>query len=328
MGRKTESLQHALIKRVLPKIHNNKTGTAYKKNLKNFAKWAKGNGYRTPDQITKEVIQEYEQFLETNPKGYSPVTIHTYIAPVCAATGVPMDQIRKPKRTAGRITRGRDRDANGQELLQNPQGRQQEKSPRYERLVSLQRAVGIRRAELGRLVGADLVQHDSSWYIIVQRGKGGKRQEQYILPEDVPTVRKVFENITPAQKVFTKEEMACKINLHGMRAEHGRRCYEYYVNLITTREEAAGRLRNKLLARWEKGHERLRTEDPEMWKIQRARFVADCDDRPYLLRGDNAAKARAFDLPTELNRLALMSVSVYHLSHWRLDVTVTNYLIG
>jgi hypothetical protein len=51
------------------------------------------------------------------------------------------------------------------------------------------------------------------------------------------------------------------------------------------------------------------------------------DDRPYKLRGDNLSKALASGSPTEYNRLALMCVSVLHLSHWRLDVTVTNYVV-
>ena len=30
--------------------------------------------------------------------------------------------------------------------------------------------------------------------------------------------------------------------------------------------------------------------------------------------------------PTEYDRVALMCVSVWHLSHWRLDVTVDHYM--
>ena len=62
-------------------------------------------------------------------------------------------------------------------------------------------------------------------------------------------------------------------------------------------------------------------------RAQRERFVEDMDDRPYKLRGENLRKARALGLPEEYNRLALMCVSVLHLSHWRLDVTTTNYLV-
>ena len=125
MGRKNPSLQHELILRVLPKIQNNKTGSSYKKHLKNFARWAKSQGYRRPEQITRDVIQEYEQYLEGSPKQYSPATIHTYLTPVCAAADVNMAEIRKPKRTAGSIVRGRRRDADGQEVIRNKQGDRQ-----------------------------------------------------------------------------------------------------------------------------------------------------------------------------------------------------------
>ena len=79
MGRKNPSLQHELIKRVLPQIENNLTGTAYKKHIKKFASWARENGYRKLEDITKETIQEYEKHLENAPKKYTPATIHTYL---------------------------------------------------------------------------------------------------------------------------------------------------------------------------------------------------------------------------------------------------------
>lgn len=328
MGRTSDSLQYTLLKRVMSKIKNNRTATSYKKHLKNFAKWAKAQGYRTPEQITKEVIQEYEQYLEESPKQYSPATIHSYLTPVCAAADVKMEEIRKPKRTAGSIIRGRRRDTDGQGVSRNRQGDRQERNPKYTRLVSLQRAIGIRRAELSRLKGADLVERGSSLYVRVCKGKGGKEQLQYILPQDRQIVREIFAGVAPDQKIFSKEEMSNVINLHGMRAQHGRDCYQHYLRLITTKHGAADSLRQTILKRWEAGHERLRESDPKAWERQRERFVADCDDRPYRLRGENLQKAQNLGLPEEYNRLALMCVSVLHLSHWRLDVTVTNYLIG
>ena len=48
----------------------------------------------------------------------------------------------------------------------------------------------------------------------------------------------------------------------------------------------------------------------------------------YRVRGENKKLAIRKGLPTEYNRLALMAVSVFHLSHWRLDVTVSNYLLA
>ena len=48
----------------------------------------------------------------------------------------------------------------------------------------------------------------------------------------------------------------------------------------------------------------------------------------YYLRGRNRKFAQEHNLPTAYNRLALMAVSVFHLSHWRLDVTVCNYILA
>ena len=308
MGRNSNSLQHELLRQVLPDIENNKTSTAYKRHIKNFAKWAKGNGYKKPESITVEVIQEYENYLENDPRNYSPSTIHTYIAPVCSAAGVSMDKIRKPKRSARSITRGRERDTDGQPIAQNLQGRRQEKDPKYERLVALQAVLGIRRNELRHLVGADLINRGKSCYVRVRRGKGGKE-------------------VGPEQRVFSNEETNNKINLHGLRAKHGKDCYNYYAEMLERDPAAAEQLRALLLRRWDKGHEKLKNENPKAWAFQRARFISDMDDRPYKLRSDNLRKAQALGLPEEYNRLALMLVSVLHLSHWRLDVTATNYLI-
>ena len=327
MGRKKESLQHALLTRVLPEINNNATGRSYKKHIKSFARWAKAQGHSRPEDITREVIQKYEEHLEADPKQYSSAPIHSYLTPVCRAAGVNMALIRKPRRTAGTITRGRDLDAAGRPLVQNARGRREENDPKNARLVTLQKAVGIRRAELGRLYGADLVAEGGSLYDRVRKGKGGKEQLQYILPKDRKAVLEVFDGIAADQRVFSGEEMSNHINLHGLRAAHGRECYQHYLSIITARPEAADRLRATLLQRWDKGHERLRESDPHAWERQRRRFIKDCDDRPYLIRGENLRKAQALGLPDTYNRLALMCVSVFHLSHWRLDVTVVNYML-
>ena len=150
---------------------------------------------------------------------------------------------------------------------------------------------------------------------------------QYILPKDVEAVREIFKGVGPDQKVFCKEEMSNKINLHGMRARHSKECYNYYAGFLARHPEYAKKFRNLLLRRWDKGHEELKVSDPRAWEAQRKRFISDMDDRPYKLRGENLRKARALGLPEEYNRLALMCVSVLHLSHWRLDVTTTNYLV-
>ena len=51
-------------------------------------------------------------------------------------------------------------------------------------------------------------------------------------------------------------------------------------------------------------------------------------DGIYYLRSRNRKFALEHNLPVAYNRLALMAVSVFHLSHWRLDVTVCNYILA
>lgn len=48
----------------------------------------------------------------------------------------------------------------------------------------------------------------------------------------------------------------------------------------------------------------------------------------YVLRGHNRELALKNGLPVSYDRLALLAVSIYHLAHWRHDVTAANYLLA
>ena len=258
MPRKRESLKYALNKRAFQNTKNSKnnnTETTYKRSINQFVEWAKKRGYKTADEVTKETIQEYEEFLEGHPKSYQPSTIHTFLTPICVATGVSMDEIRKPKRIAGKIVRSRNKGTD--DKCKNSQGLREECDPKYARVVALEKAAGIRRAELAKLCGEDLDFRDGDCFIVVRRGKGGKRQEQYILPQDVDIVGAIFQGVGAEEKVFSKEEMNNKIDFHGMRAAHARRCYEYYVKRIEADQSFAFDMRIKLMERWLEAHETL-----------------------------------------------------------------------
>ena len=287
MPRKRESLKYALNKRAFQNTKNSKnnnTETSYKRSINQFVEWAKKRGYKTADEVTKETIQEYEEFLEGHPKSYQPSTIHTFLTPICVATGVSMHEIRKPKRTAGKIVRSRNKGTDDNKC-KNSQGLREECDPKYARVVSFQRAVGIRRAELARLLGVDLSHRNDEWYVIVQRGKGGKQQRQYILPENVDTVREIFRNLEPMENVFSKEELNNKIDFHGLRAENARRCYAYYVKKIEAEPGFAQEMRCKLKNRWLEEHERLRKTNYDSWLRQKQLFDQEMDDRDELYCG-------------------------------------------
>lgn len=320
MSRNRDSLKHQLrVATGYSKIRNTNTKHLYNRSFEKFAAWAKGQGIRDAAAVTAAAIQDFERSLEADPRRYSAATIHGYLAPVCRAAGVPMEEIRKPKRTAAKIRRSRQETA-------NQQGKREAEKAENQRLIDFQRAVGIRRSELARLKGRDLIEDSGQLFVLVERGKGGKRQRQWILPADQEIVRQTFAGIAPDQSVFSGAEMANKIDLHALRAEHARDCYAYYAKLVK-RPGAADRLRRAMLRRFDAENGQLLAQDPATCRRKRDKFIADMGDAPYLLRGENREKAIAAGQPTEYNRLCLLAVSVYHLSHWRLDVTVTNYLV-
>lgn len=313
MGR-YRSVQSTLIESALKGITDNQTVTAYKKDCKLFAAFCKEQGVKRPDQLQgreKELLQAYEKELEA--AGYSAATIHRRLAAPCKATNISMSEIEKPKRTSGKITRSRREEA-------NKQGKREAEDEKYNRLVTFQKAVGIRRAELARLTATDLTTDESGYLCVyVAKGKGGKRQLQRLLPEDEGTVIEIFQNADPEQKLFSKEEMQNKIDLHGLRREHAQRAYEYYADRLKNEPGYKYELRKELAARYREFH---RPGDSNK------RFLYDImNEKPYELREENRQKAIEQGKETEYNRLALMAVSVLHLSHWRLGVTATNYLI-
>ena len=315
---RSNSIQYDLLKSALPQnSKNNNTIKIYKRCIKAFGVWAREQGYKSVMDIrtsgSVKVLQRYEQYLESQTK--SPSSIHTKLAPVCKGLGVPMSEVDKPKRGAGAIKRGRS-DQN------NHQGKKEAISSKYARLVAFQAAVGIRRAELAHLSGADLVQDEAGeWCVRVRRGKGGKEQLQRILPWHIDTVRSIMAQVGPDQRVFAAAEMSNVIDLHGLRAALAREAYDYYAGRLATDPGYRKTLQRDLMARWREGHGRFSD------CAGADRFATELSNpAPYRLRGGNKAAAIAHGRPIEYDRLAMMAVSVYHLSHWRLDVTAVNYL--
>jgi hypothetical protein len=57
------------------------------------------------------------------------------------------------------------------------------------------------------------------------------------------------------------------------------------------------------------------------------RFRKQMEDGTYYLRGANRQAAIERGRPVEYDRLGLLAVSVFSLSHWRLDVVSKFYII-
>lgn len=297
-------------------ISDRDTVHSYKASINRFCSWAKENGL-TKEQVLanpKEHLQAYTDHLIE--KGLSKSTIHTYIAAPCKALHIPMQHISKPQRSIDDITRSRGN--------RNPQGQREALNSRFERLVQFQEVVGLRRAELKALRGEDLRVKDGKMYIIVKQGKGGKEQWQRILPKDTEIVQRTFNGIKKEECVFSPEEMNNKIDLHGMRAEHARECYDYYSARIKEDPAYREQLRRELKDYYREHH------NPNS-ELDLKGYVSFCRDMQknegmYQMRGESRKLAEEHERLTDYDRVALMAVSTLHLAHWRLNVTVINYL--
>ena len=298
-------------------ISDRDTKRTYKASIKRFCTWTKENGYTREDVLSnpQPYLQQYADNLKA--RGLSAATIHTYIAAPCKGLNTPMQHISKPDRAVGAITRSRGG--------KNPRGRKDAEKPEYARLVAFQAVVGLRRAELEKLRGEDLQKRDRQLYIVARQGKGGKEQWQKILPKDAGTVAKTFEGIKKDEKVFSQEEMKNRIDLHGMRAAHARECYDYYLTRIKQEPDYRSQLQEDLKAYFREHHDPDGKLDLDAYN----RFCLDMEKNAgmYQMRGEAKKLAEEHDRPTTYDRVALMAVSVLHLAHWRLDVTICNYLV-
>lgn len=298
-------------------ISDRDTVRSYKASINRFCSWAKGEGL-TKEQVlanSKEHLQAYTDYL-VQKSGLSKSSIHTYIAAPCKGLGVPMQHISKPQRTVDDITRSRGN--------RNPQGQREALNPRFERLVRFQEVTGLRRAELEALKGEDLRMRDGKMYVIVKQGKGGKEQWQRILPRDAEVVQRTFNGIKKEERVFSPEEMKNKIDLHQMRAEHARECYDYYAERIKNEPAYRERLREELKQYYQEHH----NPNGELDLRGYEEYCRDMlrNEGMYQMRGESRKLAEEHERPVDYDRVALMAVSTLHLAHWRLDVTVINYL--
>lgn len=118
-----------------------------------------------------------------------------------------------------------------------------------------------------------------------------------------------------------------QINLHTLRAQHSRDSYFFYLKRFNKKSKNETHTFKFTNQKWEEGHQKLKNDSPKQYERQRKNFIYDLRDEAYLLRGSNKSKAIASGMPINYNRLALMAVSILNLSHWRLSVTVTNYIL-
>lgn len=290
-------------------IHSQGTLKTYLQQVDLFAAWLRDHGVKSRAKEAEAVtyVQEYLDDLVT--QGKSPYTVHTALAALCKAFDLRMEDYSKPLRDSA-PRKGREEAAS---MTERHDGNMAD--ARYQRLVDFARVVGLRRAEYARLRGRDLVCRDGRYYVHVLQGKGGREQWQLVDAEDAPAVKACFSDIASDELVFRREDMTNKLNLHLLRREQAQEMYLRYVERMeespTYRQELIQALKQAFA---EAGKDWRKSKD--MCRL----------DTPYFTRKSIRRSMAANDRALRYDRVALMAVSVFHLAHWRADVTVANYM--
>ncbi len=329
-----DKLEYEMRRHINSRQRHNPTRRQYKGHAVRYINYLKANNI-TPKMAAKAPVQCIQQYYDhlmsdTSVKPLSSATARTYISCVCGHYGFSMAQIKKKKRgilESKKVQKGMDKEK--QEKV-NIQGQKDAEDPRYQRLLAFQQRAGLRRAELEALTRRNFKADESGEICIeVLKGKGGKKQLQRILPEDFNFIREYFGvSSNSTEMLFTAEEKANEVDLHTIRASHARSSYKYYKNLFEMKPTARAELQAQLLDRFFADNKSYQlTTDPKKKQKKLEAYIKDMTGE-YKIRGDSKIVADAFGREHIYDRLALMAVSVFHLAHWRNDVTVRHYMLA
>lgn len=321
--RKKENTILYTLRHACDDMTNDASRKTYQRGAEGFALFLRKHGITRPSKIPKgkgaELLQEYANSLVSS--GKRPSTVHTYVQGAAYALGrvegchYTLNQITKPRRSGS---------IQGRDPMRNYQGKVERVKEEYSRLVSFAECVGIRRDEYKRIDGRSYRPDESGYACVWVKGKGGKLQAQRILPWAVPAVNAAMFMVRGKERLFTKQELKNKIDLHSIRRSVARKAYDYYLYRLNTDPGYRKQLQRELVARYDAMHPHDR---PRSDARARAEYMRNITKKDYVCRGENAQRLRDQHRSIVFDRLAVMAVSVFHLSHWRPDVTVNNYLI-
>lgn len=177
-----------------------------------FVKYCRENRNCKTLQQCRDYINEWLSYLID--RGYSASTISKYKCAVAKLYGESSkNYIATPPRYRKDITRSRGvkiRDAHFSET-------------NHAAIVALCRSCGVRRRELCKLRGEDLVFENGEYFVNIKFGKGGKHRLSKVIG-DVENVKAIFDAVDPKEKIFKKVPNG--MDVHGYRREYTQAYYD------------------------------------------------------------------------------------------------------
>ena len=286
------------------RMPTNKTVTQYTNHAVKFGEWCKKTfGCRHFEDCAQH-IQAYSDYLVAT--GKKDGTVHTYLAGVCFAFDVPLASINKPIRHAADNTKSR-----GTKKSDKRKDTQRDCSPRLYDFASV---ICVRRHDYVALRQNDLMTDETGHLcVVIRKGKGGKYQLQRVPHGHEDFIRSYF-NGNADEFVFTKKEVTNKLDLHHLRHMAALREYRYYEQRLNNEPEYREQLITEIKARWNEYNDRPPKEKEMSGK--------------YIMRGKNRELAKHLGFQYAFDRLAVLAVSIFHLAHWRNNVSICNYIMA
>ena len=263
---------------VLNNIEHDLTRNSYKNIVRRYVEYCRAEFDVKTLEECRGYIQVYCDSLDA--RGLSASTVHTYCAAICKVFGdIPMSLISKKKRYVAEYSKGRKKPMEKYRAGSDPE-------VTSTRLIEFQKMVGIRRHELERLTGKDIVERDGVTYVYVRNGKGGKSSYIYITEENAPKVREFFAGKEPNERIFEAHEFRNTLNLHWYRAMHAQEMYDYFENKIKADPSFRKTLEQLVIKYWTESNLDKKTKKPKP-------FPMSSIQGKYVLRGKNRAFAKA-----------------------------------
>ena len=295
----------------LKKYTHDSTRKQYNRQMKLYVKFCREKYNAKTFDECRQHVQAYSDFLQS--ENYSPSTIHTYLAAICCTFEINLETIQKPIRHVSDYSKGRKNIV--------PNANNDLENPKHSHLTEFQKRVGIRRHELKRLRKNDFTYDESGKFcIVVRRGKGGKKQYQRVLEEDIQFIQTYFDSANPNARVFDEKLFQNNLNLHKLRAEAAKRYYFEQLKKINENPAYRVQLEKEIRLRWETTNFK-KNGKPKQFREEELRGI-------YYLRGKNRKLAISKGLPVAYDKTALLATSLFKLSHFRNDVTIASYLLA
>lgn len=250
---------------------------------------------------SKQYIQPYIEYRES--QGIARTTIRKEVSALCKVCGChrQMFKITAPRRASmlGRNT--------------PPSVLAFEKKHIIEATYCA--SVGGRCAEFLKLRGRDIKEVNGRVYVHIVGGKGGKDQWQLVLPGSEKFIWSVHLSVGPDDLIFDKPSVIKKLSTHRFRRSMAQKMYYFIEDDLKNNPNHRRVYEEALLERFREAGVNPANK-PDMRRL----------DKRYYAKGNVKQDLISRGIQTDFDRLALMVVSVFCLSHWRASVAVKSYL--